>query len=324
VAFFDEVLRKISVLPGVRSAAVSCALPPMKKRETPLLPEGQPEVPLQERPVIPIEMISPRWFTTMGVPLRTGRDFSEADIATSPIVLIANEAFVRRFWPNQNPIGKHVVVGRQAASEVVGVSGDVPNNGLGADPQPQLYMPFAQVPWSSMNLLVRTSVAPMSVLNAVRQQVLAVDPDQPVSAIATAEKLLDNARSDLRFTTALLGAFSGLAFVLALIGLYGVLAYSVAQRSRELAIRVVLGASVPTVMQLVFSQGLVLVGIGLLAGIAGSLAASRLMASMLYKVSVIDPASFGLAIALFLLASGLAMYLPARRAAQVKVWESLR
>ncbi|MGE5243032.1 MAG: ABC transporter permease [Betaproteobacteria bacterium] len=322
VAFFDELLRRTALVPGVRAAAVSSALPPTRTRMTPVLPEGQPDVPLPKRPVITIEMVSPRWFETLAAPIRAGRAFTDADDATAPKVVIVNDAFARRFWPGQNAIGKHVQVGRQTASEVVGVAGSVRNNGPGADPQPQIYIPFAQLPWSDMNLLVRTAVEPRSLATAVRQQVLAVDAEQPVSAIATAGELLDGARSDLRFTTVLLGSFSALALALALVGLYGVLAYSVTQRRRELAIRVALGA--PSLMPVVFGQGFVLVGIGLAVGVAASLAASRLMAGLLYKVSVVDPVSFGFAIGLFVLTAAFATYWPARRAARTAVWEALR
>jgi predicted permease len=324
VAFFDAVLRRVSALPGVMRAAVSSALPPMKKRMTPLLPEGQPHVPLQDRPVMTIEMISPGWFGTLGVPLLRGRDFTDGDTAASPRVVIANEAFARRFWPNENAVGKHVQVGLLPPSEVVGVSGDVRNNGLATEAEPQLYLPFAQAPWSNMNLLVRTAVEPRAVVNAVRQQVLAVDPEQPVSSIATADELLDAARAEARFTTLLLATFAALAFALALVGLYGLLAYVVAQRRRDLAIRVALGASTGSVMRLVFRHGFVLVGIGLATGIAASLAVSRLMASLLYKVPVLDPDAFLFAIVIFPLAAAVAMYVPARRASRMRFWEDLR
>ena len=324
VEFFRNLLPRIQSLPGVRSAAISSALPPVKKRVTPMLPEGQAEVPLAQRPFITLEMVSPRWFETMRVPLRSGRDFSDGDVATSAKVLIVNQAFAQRFWPNENAIGKHVAIGRMAASEVVGVVGDVKNNGIAADPQPQVYVPFAQLPWSSMNLLVRTEVEPHSLVAPVRDQVLGIDRDQPVSSIRTADELLGNSRAELRFTTMLLGVFAVLALALALIGLYGVLAYSVAQRRRELAIRMALGASSESVAQLIVRQGLTLVAIGLAAGIVASLLLSRLIASVLYKVSVIDPVAFLLAPAVFVVTAVIASYLPARRAGKISVWEALK
>src|SRR5579871_4056618 len=184
IAFFEEVLRRVSALPGVRSAAISAALPLGWKRITPVLPEGQPNAPLAQRPFIDIEAISPQWFDTMRVPLRMGRKFTSADNAQAPKVLIVNQTFARRFWPHQNPLGKHVIVGRwPEPAEIVGVAADVKNRGLAKEPQPQLYLPFPQLPWGDMNLLVRTAVSPLSMAAAVRGQISSVDPDQPVTSI---------------------------------------------------------------------------------------------------------------------------------------------
>ena len=146
-------------VPGVRNVAISAALPLSWKRITPMLPEGQVNVPLAQRPFIDIEAVSPQWFQTLRVPLRSGRDFTVADNGQAPKVLIVNETFARQFWPGQNPVGKHIVVGRwTAGGEVVGVAEDIKNRGLGQEPQPQVYIPFAQLPWNNMYLLVRTAV----------------------------------------------------------------------------------------------------------------------------------------------------------------------
>jgi len=257
IAFFDEVLRRVSALPGVRSAAASAALLMTIKRITPVLPEGQPEVPLAQRAFLDIEAISPQWFQTMRVPLLQGREFTATDDAKAPKVVIANESFVRRFWPNQNPIGKHVIVGRwPEPAEVVGVAADLKNNGLEQDSQPQLYLSFPQIPWTDMNLLVRTAVPPRTLISAVRAQIAAVDPDQPVTNAQSVEELLDTSRSQPRFTMLLLAVFSGTALALAIIGIYGVLSYSVAQRRQEFGIRLALGAKYDDILRLVVSQGL--------------------------------------------------------------------
>jgi putative ABC transport system permease protein len=196
IAFFDEVLRRVSALPGLRSAAISATLPLNWKRITPVLPQGQPDVPLAQRPFIDIETISPRWFETMRVPLRAGRQFTEADKPDSPKVIIVNETFARRFWPNENPVGKRVIVGRGPdPSEVVGVAADMKNKGLDQDTQAQLYLPFPQLPWGDMNLLMRTQVAPQSVVSAVRAQIAVVDPDQPINNVQTVDELMDSSRS---------------------------------------------------------------------------------------------------------------------------------
>jgi putative ABC transport system permease protein len=325
IAFFDELLRRVSGVPGVKNVAMSAALPLGFKRMTPLLPEGQPEVPLQQRPIIDIEAISPQWFATMRVPLRAGRSFTAGDDASAPKVAIVNETFARRFWPNDNPVGKHIVVGRwPQAAEVVGVAADVRNRGLAQDPQPQLYLSFPQIPWGNMNLLVRTAVAPESTAPEVRAQVAALDPDQPVTSIQTAEELMDTDRAQPRFTTMLLGALAGTAFVLAIVGIYGVLAYSVEQRRHELGIRMALGAERGSIVRMVLRQALLLACSGIVVGLLVAIAFSYVLASFLFNTGTHDPVTFVVAPLIFLAISLVAAYVPARRATEVDPLEALR
>jgi putative ABC transport system permease protein len=325
IAFFDDVLRRVSALPGVRNAAISAALPMSWKRITPMLPEGQPEVPLGQRPFLDIEAISPQWFDTMRVPLRNGRGFTAADNAEAPKVLVVNETFARRFWPNQNPVGKHVVVGRgPGASEVVGVAADVRNKGLAEEAQAQVYIPFAQLPWGNMNLLVRTDMTPQSLASAVKKQISAVDVDQPVTSIQTVDELMDSSRAQPRFTMMLLAVFSLAALALAVIGIYGVLAYSVAQRRHEMAIRLALGAERGDILRLVVRQGFTLAIVGIAVGWFAALLMTRLMSSMLYDVGARDLTTFALAPIIFLVIALLASYLPARRATKLDPVEALR
>ena len=172
ITFFDELLRRVSALPGMRAAAISAALPLTPKRVTPVLPEGQPVVPLGERPFTIVEAISPRLFDTMRIPLLAGRTFSDVDTAQSPKVIVVNESLARRYWPNENPIGKHITIGRQTtAAEIVGITADVKNRGLAMDPAPQIYLPFPQLAWGQMNLFIRTSNDPHSFVSAVREQI---------------------------------------------------------------------------------------------------------------------------------------------------------
>lgn len=325
IAFFDEVLRRVSALPGVRDAATSAALPLGWKRITPVLPEGHPDVPLPQRPFIDIEAISPQWFQTMRVPLRAGREFTAADNAQARKVVIVNETFAGRFWPNQNPVGKHIIVGRwPSPAEVIGVAADIKNKGLEQDTQAQLYLPFPQLPWGDMNLLVRTEVPPQSMASAVRAQIAAVDPDQPVTNIQTVDDLMDSSRSQPRFTMLLLGVFSATALTLAVMGIYGVLSYSVAQRRQEFGIRLALGAEHADILRLVVRHGLALAMAGIAIGLMASLLLTRLMSSMLYKVGTHDLTAFVLAPLVFLGIALLASYLPARRATRVDPIEALR
>jgi putative ABC transport system permease protein len=324
-AFFDEVLRRVSAVPGVRSAAVSAALPLSWKRITPVLAQGQPDVPLAQRPFVDIEAISPQWFRTLRVPLRAGREFTDADNAQAPKVVIVNETFARQFWPNENPVGKHIVVGRwPIPAEVVGVAADIKNKGLDQNTQPQLYLSFPQLPWGDMNLLIRTAVAPQSITSEVRAQIASVDPDQPITSIQTVDQLMHQSRSQPRFTMLLLGAFSATALGLAIVGIYGVLSYSVAQRRQEFGIRLALGAERDDILRLVIRQGLILAIAGTALGMIASLLLTRLMASLLYKTGSHDIVTFLLTPALLLGIALLASYLPARRATRVNPIEALR
>jgi predicted permease len=325
VAFFDDVLRRVAVLPGVKSDAISAALPLSWIRITPVLPQGQPEVPLAQRPFVDIEAVSPRWFETMRVPLRAGRTFDMSDQAQSAPVVVVNERFAREYWPNQNPLSQHVVIGRRPVpAQVVGVAADVKNRGLEQDPQPQLYLPFSQLPWGNMNLLVRAEVAPASLEPAIRAQIAALDANQPVTKVKTVDELMNEARTQPRFLLMLVGAFSATALVLAMIGIYGVLSYAVAQRRQEFGIRMALGAERKDILRLVVRHGFALALAGVAAGLAAAFALTRLLASMLYKTGGHDALTFVAAPLAFLVIAVIASYLPARRATRVSPIEALR
>ena len=324
IAFFAELLRRVSVLPGVESTGISAALPLSRIRISPILAEGQPEVPLAQRPFTVIEAISPAFLATMRIPLRAGRGFSDGDQPQAARVIMVNEALARRYWPNENPLGKHIAVGRQSPAEVVGVAGNANNNGLALEAEPQVYLPFAQLPWGNMNLFIRTLTDPHAVVGAVRQQVSAIDPDQPVTRIQTVEELMDSSRSQPRFTMLVLGIFSGSALVLAIVGIYGVLAYSVGQRRQEMGIRMALGAARSDIVRLIVRQGLLLAGAGTIIGLMAAFALTRFLAALLYRVGTHDFWTFAFTSLAFLGIAALASYLPARRATRVDTASALR
>jgi putative ABC transport system permease protein len=325
IAFFEALLGRVRTLPGVRAAVVSSALPLNPSRFSPALAEGQPAIPLAERPLFHIQTFTPGYVGTLRVPLLRGRDFTGHDAEHDPFVAMVNEATVRRYWPNQNPIGKRIWVGRVPDPMlVVGVLGDVRNLNLAADTQPEIYLPFAQRPWAFMNLIVRTQGDPLNFISGVRAAVRAVDRDQPITAVKTMEDVLESGAAQPRFTASLLGALSGAALLLALVGIYGVIAYSVAERTQEMGVRIALGAERSDILRLVLRQGMALVACGIAIGAAASLALTRLLTSLLYRVSATDPLTFAAASALFLGVALVASYLPARRATRVDPAVALR
>ncbi|MBV9506863.1 MAG: ABC transporter permease [Acidobacteriia bacterium] len=324
-AFFDQLVKDVRALPGVRGAAVTSALPVNATRFSPALPEGRPLVPLAERPVLNIQMFSPGFVETMRVPLLHGREFTEHDGERDPRVVMVNEALVRRFWPNENPIGKRILVGRDVnPMQVVGVTGDIRNVSLSADAQPEVYLSFAQRPWASMNLVVRTEGDPKNAIATIRSAVMALDRDQPVTFVKSMDDVLEEAAAQPRLITSLLGALAAAAVLLALVGIYGVIAYSVAQRTQEMGIRIALGAGSEDILRLVVLEGLALAGAGIGIGLAASFAATRLLTSLLYHVSATDPLTFAGGTVLFLIVALAATLLPARRAMRVDPAVALR
>ncbi len=324
ITFFDSLLRRLSAVPGVRAAGMSAALPLTHIRITPILTEGQPAVPLAERPFTIVEAISPGFFSAMRIPVTAGRAFTDADTNQSARVVIVNAALAHRYWSLQNPVGRHIAVGRQPAAEIVGVAGNASNDGLALDPEPQVYLPFTQLPWGNMNILIRTAVEPHSLFGAIGKQVGALDPDLPVTKLQTVGDIMDDARAQPRFTMSLLGMFSVVALVLAIVGVHGVLACSVAQRRFELGIRLALGGNRSQIVRMVVGQGLALTLIGIAAGVIAALVLTRVMASVLYKISAFDLVTFIAAPTAFLIVCLLASYVPARRAAQIDPGEVLR
>ena len=325
IAFYDRVLKAVQTLPGVQAASISSALPLNPSRQSPMLPEGQPMVPFGQRPILNIQTISPDYARVLRVPLLRGREFTDHDGADAPGVAIVNEAVVRRYWPNDNPIGKHILLGqRPQPMEVVGVFSDMKNVTLGDDASPEVILPFPQLPWPLLNLSVRSAEDPRSLISAILRQASEIDKDQPLTDVRTMDDVVGSATAQPRLTMLLLGVFSATALILAMVGIYGVIAYSVAQRTQELGIRMALGADPGDVLKLVVGQGLGLTLTGIAIGLAGAFALTRLMSSLLYQTSATDPIAYGASALLFTAVALLASYLPARRATRIDPTDALR
>ena len=325
VDFYERLLSKVRGLPGIDTVSVASALPVNPSRMTPILAEGQPAVPLAERPIVVIQTFLGPYLKTMRIPLVKGRAFDDRDTADSPPVVLVNQALARRFFGTQDPVGRHVAIGRRTTpAEIVGVIGDVKNAALTAAPAPELDIPFPQLPWPSMNLTIRSAGDPVRAAKPVRAVIAGLDRDLPVTGVQSMEEVLSSARSRPKVIAVLLGLFSLCSLVLAGVGLYGLIAYSVGQRTQELGVRMALGATSTDVARLVVRQGVILAASGVAAGLAASFAVTRWMATLVYGVSTTDALTFAVSPALFLILAAIASWIPARRASRVDPCEALR
>ncbi len=328
--FYAEVLRRVQALPGVQSAAVAGNLPLTYDGDSmPIGIEGRTDPPPDQRPDVILRVVGPGYFSTMGIPLVRGRDFSEQDKADSARVVIVSEKTARHFWPGENPIGKRLKPGSTNRNipwiEIIGVVKDVRQNDFVSEPKMQMYMPYQQLNSFAPNaLVVRTNVEPLSLAGAVRNAIWAVDKDQPVSNLRSMDEIVSEAVARQRFSMLLLGIFAALAMVLAAVGIYGVMSYSIAQRTREIGLRIALGAQKSDVLKMILRQGLRFVAAGLAIGLAASFVLTRVMASLLFGISATDPATF-VSISLVLIAVALlASYIPAVRAMKIDPMLALR
>ncbi|HET9179611.1 MAG TPA: ABC transporter permease [Terriglobia bacterium] len=324
-AFFSQVLDRVKALPGVASVAAGGGLPMMGYGGLAgLVLGGHPEPPPGMAPDTPYTVVSPGYFRTLGITLVAGREFSESDREGAPEVAIVNQTLARRYFPNQNRLGRTIKIRGQWRT-IVGVIHDVKQESLDQNAAPQLFAPFLQSPDSEMVLAIRTTLSrPLSLAAAVRRQVQLIDKDQPVYDVATMETRLSDWLAPHRFSAFLVGLFAALALVLAAVGVYGLMSYSVAERTREFGIRLALGARPQEVLSGVVGQGLKLALIGVAIGIAGALALTRFLASLLFGVKPTDPLTF-IAVSLILIAVALAAcYIPACRAAKVDPMVALR
>jgi len=265
----------------------------------------------------------------MSIPLLKGRQLTDQDTETTPNVVVISETMARRFWPGEDPVGRRIAAGRVQTPEdwiqVVGVVKDVRQFELNADPKPQMYLSYRQAGFfEPRDLVVKTDVDPASMATTVRKAVWDIDKDQPVSNIRTMEAILADSIARQRFSMLLLAIFAGVALVLAGVGIYGVMSYSVAQRTREIGIRMALGAQTSAVLKLAVGYGMKLVIIGIAVGLIAAFALTRVMSTLLFGVTATDPATFTLISLLLVAVAALASYIPARRATKVNPIIALR
>src|SRR5262245_10344784 len=293
VAFYQQMLEGVKSLPGVKAAAI-VNHPPFSGRRThnPFQIEGRPEpASPSELPGADYRSISPDYFQAMNISLLRGRAFNEHDAADAPNVGIISQACAELYWPGDDPLGRRIKAGGKWMT-IVGIVGDVKQSWLDFAAAPHIYVPAWQSPWLRVGLMLRTSTEPLSFVPAVRGQIQTVDHDQPIYNIHAMEELIDISVSLRRLNLLLLSAFALIALALAAIGIYGVIAYSVTQRTHEIGIRLALGAQTRDVLRLVVGQGMKLALAGVVIGLGGALALTRLMEKLLFSVSASDPTTF--------------------------------
>ena len=333
VAFYDRLLERLRNVPGVTAAGVITDLPLLGGGSTGFDVDGRPEALPGQRPLTDYRIASPDYFAAMGMKLLKGRAFSRFDTDGAPGVVIINETLAKNYFAGEEPIGQRLALSGSPKDlrEIVGVVADVRNYGVDADVKPEVYVPFTQSApdylssvVSALTVVVRSTMDPAMLTNVLREQVQALDKDQPVSRIKTMEGYLADSMAQRRFNMLLLGAFAGIALVLAAVGIYGVIAYTVAQRTHEMGIRIALGARGADILRLVFANAMVTTITGIVIGLVAAFALTRLLQSLLYQVTATDPFVFAAISILLLTVAAIATYIPARRAMKVNPITALR
>ena len=326
-SFLRQVAERVRTLPGVKSASWVTDLPLSDNTDSLSFSiAGRPEPGPGKAREARFNVVGPGYFQTLGIPLLRGRDFTDHDTDAAPGVVLINQAMVRRFWTDEDPLGKQITMDGKSFFAIVGVVGNVHQVGQASESSPEVYLSYLQDPvdWPYRTLTVRTAGNPLKLVNLVKQAVWSVNKDQPVSNIHTMEQVLAESVAQPRIFTLLMGVFAALALGLASVGIYGVVSYSVSQRTHEVGVRLALGAERLDVLRLVVGQGMLLTGIGLGIGLAGAMALTRFLSSFLYGVRPTDPITFGLVAFVLAGVALLATYIPARRAMKVDPMVALR
>jgi predicted permease len=320
VAALDE---RLCALPGVRQAAMVSALPLDGSDFTlSFTVRGRPPLAPQDQPSTQVVAATPQFFGTIGIPVQRGRAFTrDAQPGTAKEIVVSRE-FVRRYFPNEDPLGHYVDLGwsrdgDRRGGTIVGIVGDVKEGALDQDTPPLVYLPYAQAPLANLRIVLRTSVPPLSLTRAVHGAVSDIDRELPVFAVRSLQDYVTTSIGPQRFYATLVGIFALVALALAAVGLYGVIAYAVSQRTHELGVRIALGATGQRIAAMVVSQGIALTLGGVVIGVAAALIVTRVLQTLLFGVSAFDPLTFGVVLGLLVVVAAVSSYVPARRAARV-------
>jgi putative ABC transport system permease protein len=321
--FLESLLERMRTVKGVQSAGASFGMPltPFGFMLT-FTVAGRPPLRPADQPAAQIRMATPDYFRAMGITMQRGRNFTNADRLGAPQVVLINAAAAAKFFPGEDPIGKHVDFGmsdgdNRLQGEIVGIASDVKQASLAQPAQPQFWVPFAQFPMSSLNMVLHTSGDPARVINEARRDLHDLDPSLAMSRVMTLDDMVATAVAQPRFYMTLLTGFAALALILCAIGIYGVIAYLVGERSREIGIRIALGATASRVVSMIVRDGIVMVGAGLVIGVAGALALTRLMSSLLFRTAATDLGTYLSVVAVLGVVALAASGIPAVRAARV-------
>jgi putative ABC transport system permease protein len=322
-----EILRRIQALPGVTKAAISSALPLGANIGNKITFEGHPR-PTGQEPLVNVQFVSPEYFDVVRMRLTSGRGIQDGDVAGRPIVAVISEAIGRRYFPNEDPVGKRLLHGATDSKEppwtVVGVVNDVNEARLNERPQGVIYLPMHQMPLPWAAIVARSSVTPQQALSMIRREVAAVDPTLPLGDQRTLEQVIGGSLGRERFTMLMLGVFAAVALLLAAVGVYGIIAYIVAQRSHEIGIRMALGAQRRDVVTLVGIRVIGITGLGVALGIAAAVAGSGVMKKLIFDIAAVDIVTYVACAATLLAAAGLAAFMPTLRATRVDPARTIR
>jgi len=325
-SFFTQLLERLAVLPGVTEAGATQSLPIQEDFLVGFKIQGRPPAAPGEDRSTNYYAVTPGYFKSMGIPLIRGRLFTDQDNSKSQRVAVINETMARTYFADEDPIGKSIFLsqGPDSFREIVGIVGDVKQYGLDQPSPLQTYEPYLQMPFSGMTVVVRTQGPPESLSDTIRQEVLAIDKEQPISRVRTLEQIISSSVQQQRFLMLLLGIFAGVAMILAAVGLYGVMSYAVTQRTHEIGIRMALGAGSGNVLRLIVGHGMMLALIGIAIGLVGSFAVTRVMSTLLFGISATDAITF---VGIAVLLAGVALVsclAPAYRAIKVDPMVALR